>query len=35
VQQLPKQDRGIFRLVYGGKLARKICQLYEYRQKAP
>ncbi len=33
VQQLPKKDQGIFRLVYGGKMARKICRLYEYRSK--
>lgn len=33
VRQLPQKDQGIFRLVYGGKLARKICRLYEYRCK--
>ena len=31
VSQLPKKDQRIFRLVYGGKMARKICRLYEYR----
>ena len=31
VLQLPKRDQNIFRLVYGGKLAEKICRLYEYR----
>ena len=29
--QLPKKDQKIYRLVYGGKMARKICRLYEYR----
>lgn len=29
--QLPKKDQGIFRLVYGGNMASKICRLYEYR----
>ena len=33
VRQLPEKDQRIFRLVYGGKLARKICRLYEYRCK--
>lgn len=31
VRQLPKKDRGVFRLVYGGKTAKKIYRLYEYR----
>lgn len=31
VSQLPKKDQRIFRLVYGGRMARKICRLYEYR----
>ena len=31
VARLPKKDQGIFRLVYGGKLAQRICRLYEYR----
>ena len=31
VSQLPKKDQRIYRLVYGGKMARKICWLYEYR----
>ena len=31
VAQLPKKDQNIFRLVYGGKLAKKIYRLYEYR----
>ena len=31
VARLPKKDRRIFRLVYGGRLAAKICRLYEYR----
>jgi hypothetical protein len=31
VAQLPKKDQRIFRLVYGGKMAAKICRLYEYR----
>ena len=29
--QLPRKDQKIYRLVYGGKMARKICRLYEYR----
>lgn len=33
IRNLPKKDRGIFRLVYGGKLAQKICRLYEYRRE--
>ncbi len=33
IRQLPRKDQGIFRLVYGGKLAQKICRLYEYRCK--
>ena len=35
VARLPQKDRGIFRLVYGGKLAQKICRLYEYRTPMP
>lgn len=31
VRQLPKKDRAVFRLVYGGKLAKKLYRLYEYR----
>ena len=31
VSQLPKKDQKIYRLVYGGKMARKICRLYEYQ----
>ena len=31
VSQLPKKDQRIYRLVYGGKMARKICRLYEYQ----
>lgn len=31
VALLPKRDQRIYRLVYGGKLAGKICRLYEYR----
>ena len=31
IAQLPKKDQRIFRLVYGGKIAKKICRLYEYR----
>lgn len=31
IAQLPRADQKIFRLVYGGKVARKICRLYEYR----
>ena len=31
VSQLPKKDQRLFRLVYGGRMARKICRLYEYR----
>jgi O-methyltransferase involved in polyketide biosynthesis len=31
VEQLPQKDQRIYRLVYGGKMARKICRLYEYR----
>ena len=31
IAQLPQKDQKIFRLVYGGKLAQKICRLYEYR----
>ena len=31
VSQLPKQDRRVYRLVYGGKMAKKIYRLYEYR----
>ena len=31
IEQLPRKDQRIFRLVYGGKLANKICRLYEYR----
>lgn len=31
IAQLPTKDQRIFRLVYGGKMARKICRLYEYR----
>ena len=34
VRQLPKKDQAIFRLVYGGAMARKICRLYEYRRKS-
>lgn len=33
IRQLPKKDQGIFRLVYGGRMAQKICRLYEYRSK--
>ena len=31
IAQLPQKDQKIFRLIYGGKLAQKICRLYEYR----
>ena len=31
VRQLPPNDQRIYRLIYGGKTARKICRLYEYR----
>lgn len=31
ISQLPKKDQKIYRLVYGGKMARKICRLYEYQ----
>ena len=31
VQQLPRKDQRIYRLLYGGRIARKICRLYEYR----
>lgn len=31
VRQLPKKDRAVFRLVYGGSLAKKLYRLYEYR----
>ena len=31
VCQLPKKDQRIYRLVYGGRMARKICRLYEYQ----
>ena len=31
VGQLPRKDRRIYRLVYGGKMAKKIYRLYEYR----
>lgn len=31
VSQLPKKDQKIYRLVYGGRMARKICRLYEYQ----
>ena len=31
VAQLPQKDQRIYRLVYGGKMAQKICRLYEYR----
>ena len=31
VSQLPKKDQRIYRLVYGGSMARKISRLYEYR----
>lgn len=34
IRQLPRKDQGIFRLVYGGKLAKKIYRLYEYRTDA-
>lgn len=33
ILQLPRKDQKIFRWVYGGKIARKICRLYEYRRK--
>lgn len=32
IRELPKKDQGIFRLVYGGRIARKIYRLYEYRK---
>ena len=35
IAQLPRKDQGIFKLVYGGKMASKICRLYEYRAKRP
>jgi O-methyltransferase involved in polyketide biosynthesis len=34
VAQLPKKDQKLYRLVYGGKMADKICRLYEYRTSA-
>ena len=30
IQQLPKRERGIFRCLFAGKMARKIYRLYEY-----
>ena len=35
IAQLPGKDQGIYRLVYGGAMARKICRLYAYRAPAP
>lgn len=31
IRQLPKQEQGFFRILFGGKTARKIYRLYEYR----
>ena len=31
IARLPRKDQKIFRLVYGGSMARKLCRLYEYR----
>ncbi len=33
VSQLPRKDQRLYRLVYGGKMAQKICRLYEYRSQ--
>lgn len=31
VARLPRKDQSVYRLVYGGKMAKKIYRLYEYR----
>lgn len=31
IAQLPNREQGIFRCLFGGKAAQKICRLYEYR----
>ena len=35
IAQLPKQDRGLFRLLFAGTLAKKIYRLYEYQSNTP
>jgi len=34
IAQLPKREQGFFRLMFAGKLAKKIYRLYEYRSKS-